>query len=102
MYKTSAITYAIGIRLVQVKWAAMPNILANEEVFPEFLQNRATAQNIAGAALELLGDAARRTKVKSKLAAIVATLGKPGAAGRAAENIIGLFRPHAAASSPEN
>ena len=32
----------------------MPNILANDEVFPEFIQNAATPENIAGAALEIV------------------------------------------------
>lgn len=92
MYKTSMLTYAIAKRIVQVKWIAMPNILANEEVFPEFVQGDATADNIAGAALELLRDPARRNSVKAKLNAIAASLGEPGAARRAAEEILGLLK----------
>ncbi len=91
LYKSSTITYEIGIRIVQVKWAAMPNILANEEVFPEFLQRRATPANIAEAALELMGNTARRTKVKEQLRDIRASLGTSGAAGRAAKEIIKLM-----------
>ena len=91
MYKTSTLTYVIAKRIVKVKWIAMPNILANEEVFPEFVQGDATADNIAGAALELLRDMARRNTVKAKLGAIAASLGEPGAARRAADEILGLF-----------
>jgi lipid-A-disaccharide synthase len=91
MYKTSAITYAIGIRIVNVKWAAMPNILADEEVFPEFLQSAATPEKIARAALELMGATARRTRVRGKLREIRASLGTPGASGRAAQEIIQLM-----------
>jgi lipid-A-disaccharide synthase len=91
MYKTSSVTYAIAKRIVQVKWIAMPNILANEEVFPEFIQADATAENIARAALELLRDTARRNEVKAKLAGIAQGLGQPGAARRAAGEIIGLL-----------
>jgi lipid-A-disaccharide synthase len=93
MYKTSALTYAIAKSIVQVKWIAMPNILADEEVFPEFVQEQATAEQVAGAALELLRDKARRSRVKSKLDSIAASLGEPGAAGRAAAQILGLFGP---------
>ena len=39
LYKTSWVNYEIARRIVTVKWATMPNILANEEVFPEFIQN---------------------------------------------------------------
>ena len=70
----------------------MPNILANEEVYPEFIQNAATPENLARAALELLQDESRRTKIKSQLAKIVSSLGEPGAAGRAANAILSLFK----------
>lgn len=93
MYKTSVLTYAIAKSIVQVKWIAMPNLLAEEEVFPEFVQEQATAERVAGAALELLRDKARRSRVKAKLDSIAASLGKPGAAGRAAGQILSLFRP---------
>jgi lipid-A-disaccharide synthase len=99
MYQTSALTYAIGKRIVNVKWVAMPNILANEEVLPEFLQNEATAANIGRAALELLNDAERRNNVKAKLRQVAASLGLPGASRRAAEEILGLLEPRSAASS---
>jgi lipid-A-disaccharide synthase len=93
MYKTSALTYAIAKSIVQVKWIAMPNILANEEVLPEFVQARATPDLVAGAALELLRDGTRRTEVKARLDGIAASLGAPGAAQRAANQILGLFGP---------
>ena len=92
-YKTWWLTWEIGSRIVQVKWAAMPNLLANEEVFPEFLQPAATAENISRSALELMTDAGRRTKVQSKLREIRASLGQPGASGRAAEVTLKLIRP---------
>ena len=90
MYKTSWATYALGKSLVNVKWVAMPNLLANEEVFPEFIQGQATSDNIAGATLELLDDAARRNWVKTKLKEIASSLGGPGASRRAAEMILSL------------
>jgi lipid-A-disaccharide synthase len=98
MYKMSALTHAIADRIVQVEWAAMPNILANEEVCPEFIQTEATPENITRAALELLGDSARRNTVKAKLDAIASSLGAPGAARRGAEHILDLLGPQPAAS----
>ena len=67
LYKTSWSTWQIARRIVKVKYAAMPNLLANEEVFPEFIQGAATPDNIARAAVELLRDAPRRAKIKAKL-----------------------------------
>ncbi|HEY9174185.1 MAG TPA: lipid-A-disaccharide synthase [Verrucomicrobiae bacterium] len=90
-YKTSWPTYWIARRVVKVKHLAMPNLLAGEAVFPEFIQAAATPENIARASLDLLGDAGRRQTVKAKLAEVVATLGPPGAARRAAEAIVRLL-----------
>ena len=56
LYKTSWSTPGNGRRIVKVKYAAMPNLLAGEEVFPEFIQDAATPENLAQAALELLRD----------------------------------------------
>lgn len=87
LYKTSPATYAIARRVVTVKYLAMPNLLANAPVFPEFIQGAATPENLSRATLELLADPARRLAVKSKLAEIVASLGGPGAGRRAAAAI---------------
>src|SRR5271156_2008452 len=84
LYKTSWFTYEIAKRIITVKSLTMPNILASEEIYPEFVQGDATPENISRAALELLQDESRRTKIKSQLAKIISSLGEPGAAGRAA------------------
>jgi lipid-A-disaccharide synthase len=86
-YKTSWPTYFIGKQVVKVKWLSMPNILADEELFPEFVQNAATPENLSCAALDLLNNPARREIVCAKLKQIVARLGEPGAAKRAARLI---------------
>jgi len=91
LYKTSWLNWEIAKRLVTVKWATMPNILADEEIFPEFIQGAATPENIANAALELLQNESRRQKIKSQLGGIVSSLGEPGASQRAATAILNLF-----------
>jgi len=88
LYKTSWSTWQIAKRIVKVKYAAMPNLLANEELYPEFIQAAATPDNIARAALELLRDEGRCAKVKARLAEVIAALGGPGAARRAAQAIV--------------
>lgn len=91
-YKTSWPTYAIGKQIVTVKYLAMPNVLADEAIYPEFVQHEATPENISRAALELLRDEARRTAVQAKLATVVASLGGPGATERAAAAVVSLLR----------
>ena len=91
LYKTSQLTYQIAKRIVTVKWLTMPNLLAGEEIFPEFVQGAATARNIAGAALDLLQNEPRRIQIKARLSQVIASLGGPGANERVARAIKRLF-----------
>jgi lipid-A-disaccharide synthase len=91
LYKTSWLTYEIGKRIVTVKSLTMPNLLAGETVFPEFIQHDATPENLARAALELLQNQIRREIIHVQLAKIILSLGEPGAAGRAAEAVLSLL-----------
>jgi len=91
IYQSSWSNYQIAKRIVSVKYLAMPNLLANEEIFPEFIQQAATVENIANAALGLLRDEKRRANIKAKLAEITASLGTPGASRRAAAAIVRLL-----------
>lgn len=91
LYKTSWSTFQIGKRLITVKYLAMPNLLADEVVFPEFIQEQATQHNLAVAILSLLGDEIRRLEVKAKLAGILGKLGGPGGTRRAAQVIAALI-----------
>ncbi len=90
LYKTSWLTYQIARRIVTVKSLTMPNLLAGETVYPEFIQQEATPENLAQATLELLQGEARRRKLKEQLAKIIASLGTPGAPKRAAAAILSL------------
>jgi len=91
LYKTSWLTYQIARRIVTVKSLTMPNLLAGEAVYPEFIQNDATPENLARDALELLQNQIQREIIKVQLAKIILSLGEPGAAGRAAAAILSLF-----------
>ena len=91
LYKTSRLTYQIAKRIVTVKSLTMPNLLAGEEIYPEFIQSEATPENLSRAALELLQDEARRMQIKAQLGIIITSLGEPGAAGRAAAAVLSLF-----------
>ena len=91
MYKTSWSTYQIGKRIIQVKFLAMPNILADEAIFPEFIQDDATPENLSRAALDLLSNSTRLQAIREKLRRVTASLGEPGAAQRAAQAILGLL-----------
>ncbi|MPN23581.1 Lipid-A-disaccharide synthase [bioreactor metagenome] len=90
LYKTSWSTYQIAKRIITVKYLAMPNLLADAPVFPEFIQSDADGEKIGAAASDLLDNRARRQQIRGELERIAASLGKPGAVHRAAEAILNL------------
>jgi lipid-A-disaccharide synthase len=91
LYKTFWGNFVIAKNIVRVRYLAMPNLLAGEEIFPEFIQHAAAGDTIAQATLELLRDDGRRAKVKARLSEIVASLGEPGANVRAAKAVMHLL-----------
>jgi len=93
LYKLSWAEFQVARRIVKVPHIAMPNLLAGRTVYPEFIQDQATPDALAGAALELLENAERRAWVKEQLAAVVRSLGEPGAARRAARAVLRLLDP---------
>jgi lipid-A-disaccharide synthase len=92
MYITSPLTYLIGKQLATVPYLAMPNLLANTRVMPEFIQSAATPAALAEAAINLLRHPFLRDAVARKLDEVVAQLGGPGASRRAAHAIARLLR----------
>ena len=90
-YITSWPEYLIAKQILSVKYLAMPNLLADEEIYPEFVQGSATPESISRAGLELLRDEARRRTLRTQLAKVITSLGGPGATNRAADAIWSLL-----------
>lgn len=88
IYRTSWSTYHLGRRFIRVKYLAMPNLLAGEQIYPEYIQSQASAENIYRATQDLLNNSDRRATIKTKLQNVIATLGPPGASHRAARAIL--------------
>jgi lipid-A-disaccharide synthase len=88
VYRVHPLTYAVGKRVVKVKYLSIINVMANEAIVPEFLQENLVPSAVAQEALELLNNPQRRETMKRRVAEIVATLGEPGASKRAAEAIL--------------
>jgi lipid-A-disaccharide synthase len=95
IYKVAWPTYLVGRMLVKVSHLAMPNVLAGETIYPEFIQHHARPGAIAESALALLQDEARRQRMKIKLAEVIASLGGEGASERAADLVLGEVGPKA-------
>lgn len=65
-----------------------PNILADKQVIPEFIQSDFNVENVAGAAIELLRDTDARLKQKEELKKLRDILYRPDCLQRSAKLII--------------
>jgi lipid-A-disaccharide synthase len=88
IYKVAWPTYLAARLVVNVKHLGMPNVLAETEVVPEFIQNRAKPEAIAKAVYQLIENADARERMISEFDAIVGQLGKGDASEKAGEAII--------------
>jgi lipid-A-disaccharide synthase len=70
VYRTSPVTWFVGKRIVRLTRIGLVNIVAGEELAPEFLQDEARPELMARWASDLLGDDAQRGAVGKKLAAL--------------------------------
>jgi len=88
IYKVAWPTYLAARLVVNVKYLGMPNVLANKEVVPEFIQHRARPKAIARAVLRLMYNRAARNRMISEFDTIVPKLGEGGASEKAARTIV--------------
>jgi lipid-A-disaccharide synthase len=88
IYKVAWPTYIAARLVVNVDYLGMPNLLADKQVVPEFIQHEAKPSVIVKALQALMDDAKVRDRMISEFDAIVGKLGGSGASDRAARAII--------------
>ena len=88
VYKVAWPTYLAARAVVNVNYLGMPNLLADKEVVPEFIQQQAKPAAIARTMGPLVEDGHAREQMISAFDAIVSKLGGSGASERAARAIL--------------
>ncbi len=88
VYKTSWPTYLASRLLIRIPQIGLVNVVYGGRAVPELIQHQANAGSIAAAALDLWASAERRGEMKAAFEQVRASLGKSGAALRAAEAVI--------------
>lgn len=92
IYKVGWLAAKLYVLLVKQKFVGMPNILAEREVAPEFLQDNCTPENILGYLDPLLADQNKWGQASGELLTVRERLGAPGALDRTAELILEVVR----------
>lgn len=85
VYRTAAMTYQLGRRLVRVPYLGMANLILGREAFREYLQDAAQPQALADGIAPLLSETPERAASVAATAEVVRALGDGGAAKRAAQ-----------------
>lgn len=88
LYRTSPLTFWIGRRVVKIPRISLVNIVAGEDLAPEFLQGDATADRITPWVLRTLDDAVGRAATSAKLSALRDKLGGAHASDVAARLVV--------------
>ena len=67
-YRLNALTHGIirRLKLLQIEHVSMANLLSGEPLAREYLQGECTAENLAGALLDLFGDSKRRDVIAAR------------------------------------
>ncbi len=89
-YKMHTINYYILRLLVRLKYISLPNLLANTDLVPEFIQKEASTRNLSDAVIEYFDHPRLATKLTCRFRAMHEELQR-GASDRAAEAILKLF-----------
>jgi len=91
-YKGSAISYAIGKRLVKIKFISLVNLILDREAVTELIQHDLTKANLIKELELLLRNKEHRQKVLDDYTLLKTMLGGKGASERCAKLIVARLR----------
>ena len=90
-YRVNPLTARMVARKLLLPYVGLPNVLAGQFVVPEFLQDDATVDNLARAALNLYDDMVTRHRLETLFAAMANAL-RADTSTLAAEAVISELR----------
>jgi lipid-A-disaccharide synthase len=88
VYRVSPFDMWVARKFKTAPYISLVNLLAEKELFPEYLTDRCEAEAIAGHVLGWLGDSAKYQAIRAELAALRQRVAQPGACARAAGYIL--------------
>jgi len=88
IYKTNFLTYFMTKNLITLPYIGLVNVVAGENLVPEFLQHEADPAKISEYMIRLLTDRDLADSMRKRFLEIKDSLGAPGASRRAASQVI--------------
>jgi lipid-A-disaccharide synthase len=89
-YRQSPVTWALMRRMAYLPYVGLPNILAGEQLVPEYIQDKATPGALANALLDLLHDAGAQRRQVEKFRDIHLVL-RQNTAQKAADAVLAVI-----------
>lgn len=87
-YKAGALSFAIGKKLVKIKYISLVNLIMDREIVKELIQDELTPANISGELARLLNDQAYRKTIIETYHRLVEKLGGRGASAKIAQYLV--------------
>jgi lipid-A-disaccharide synthase len=95
LYRQTLPIIFLGQFLLSCKYISLPNLLADEELYPEYWGTRCPAEQMARTVLDWVGDREMYESLCGKLAALRDSVAEPGACRRAALGVLDFIRARA-------
>jgi lipid-A-disaccharide synthase len=92
VYRVGRLDLKVARRFLTARYISLVNLLADREVFPEFLTDRCEAEAVARHVLTWLNDAGAYQTSCRELAALRERVATPGACARVAEYVLAALR----------
>ena len=92
LYKVRRFDLLVARRFIKSKYICLVNLLADQELMPEYLTEFDVSSELSGWAERWLGDPAERAKRSDALAELRARVAIPGASDRAADRILEVLK----------
>ncbi|MFH1313584.1 MAG: lipid-A-disaccharide synthase [Candidatus Eisenbacteria bacterium] len=91
IYRLALFSWLLGKLIVDVPFISLANLVAGEEVVPEFVQSAVNPKTLADEAVKMLTDDVRRRKIIRQLETVRQSLGPGGATARTARLALSLM-----------
>jgi len=88
VYTISRFSLFVARRFIKTPYISLVNVMAGEEVMPEYLTDRDVSSEMAGHAHRWISDPSERARASAALATLRGRVARPGASERAADRVV--------------
>lgn len=92
VYRCAYLTFAIGRRVVNIKYLSLANLMFDKPLLDEYLQENMTVENVKRGLHDILNEGERRSRLLSDYAELRKVVGEEGSSARVAAKMVELLQ----------